>query len=63
MEKLTVYGGALIEGVLFGALMWVGDKYVLENSNPFYVYVIQAAVFAVGMFLFDIFFNRKKRNS
>ena len=61
--KMSKIIGALIEGVLFGALMWVGDKYVLENSNPFYVYVIQAAVFAVGMFLFDMFFNRKKRNS
>ena len=61
--KMSRIIGAVIEGVLFAVFMWIGDKYVLENNNPFYVYVIQAVIFAVGMFLFDMFFNRKKRDS
>jgi hypothetical protein len=52
--------GALIEGILFAVLMWVGDKYILDNDNAFYVYIIQAIIFALAMYLFDRFFNKKK---
>ena len=52
--------GALIEGILFAALMWIGDKYILDNDNAFYVYIIQAIIFALAMYLFDRFFNKKK---
>ena len=55
--------GALIEGILFAILMWVGDKYILENDNPWWVYVFQAVIFAVLMFLYDRFFSRKKDKS
>ena len=55
--------GALIEGILFAVLMWIGDKYILDNDNAFYVYAIQAIIFAVAMYLFDRFFNRKNKNS
>ncbi|MBR5552193.1 MAG: hypothetical protein IKV83_09805 [Muribaculaceae bacterium] len=52
--------GALIEGILFAVLMWIGDKYILDNDNAFYVYIIQAIIFALAMYLFDRFFNKKK---
>lgn len=52
--------GALLEGILFAVLMWVGDKYILDNDNAFYVYIIQAIIFALAMYLFDRFFNKKK---
>ena len=51
---------ALLEGVLFAIFMWLGDKYLLDNDNTFYVYVSEAIFFAVGMYLFDKFFNKKK---
>ena len=53
--------GALIEGVLFALLMWVGDEFILKNDNALYVYAIQATIFAVAMYLFDRFSNRKKQ--
>lgn len=52
--------GALIEGILFAVLMWIGDKYILDNDNAFYVYIIQAIIFALAMYLFDRFLNKKK---
>ena len=52
--------GALIEGILFAVLMWIGDKYILDNDNAFYVYIIQAIIFALAMYLFNRFFNKKK---
>lgn len=52
--------GALLEGILFAVLMWIGDKYILDNDNAFYVYIIQAIIFALAMYLFDRFFNKKK---
>ena len=52
--------GALIEGILFAVLMWIGDKYILDNDNAFYVYIIQAIIFALAMYLFARFFNKKK---
>ena len=52
--------GALIEGILFAVLMWIGDKYILDNDNALYVYIIQAIIFALAMYLFDRFFNKKK---
>ena len=55
--------GALIEGVLFALLMWIGDEFILKNDNALYVYAIQAIIFAVAMYLFDRFFNRKNKNS
>ena len=55
--------GALIEGVLFALLMWIGDEFILNNDNALYVYAIQAIIFAVAMYLFDRFFNRKNKNS
>ena len=55
--------GALIEGVLFALLMWIGDEFILKNDNTFYVYAIQTIIFAVAMYLFDRFFNRKNKNS
>lgn len=59
---MTVYKiiGALIEGILFAVLMWIGNKYILDNDNAFYVYIIQAIIFALAMYLFDRFFNKKK---
>lgn len=59
---MTVYKiiGALLEGILFAVLMWIGDKYILDNDNAFYVYIIQAIIFALAMYLFDRFFNKKK---
>ena len=51
--------GALIEGILFAVLMWIGDKYILDNDNAFYVYIIQAIIFALAMYLFDRFFKKK----
>ena len=62
MKVLKILG-ALIEGILFAILMWVGDKYILENDNPWWVYVFQAVIFAVLMFLYDRFFSRKKDKS
>lgn len=55
--------GALIEGLLFALLMWIGDEFILKNDNALYVYAIQAIIFAVAMYLFDRFFNRKNKNS
>ena len=52
--------GALIEGILFAVLMWIGDKYILDNDNAFYVYIIQAIIFALAMYLFDRFFKKNK---
>lgn len=55
--------GALIEGILFAILMWVGDEFILKNDNTLCVYVIQALIFAVAMYLFDKFFNKKNKKS
>ena len=52
--------GALITGLLFALFMWIGDKFVLDNNHPFYVYIIYAVVFAVAMYLYDKFFGKKK---
>ena len=55
--------GALIEGVLFALLMWVGDEFNLKNDNALYVYAIQAIIFALAMYSFDKFFNWKNKTS
>ena len=52
--------GALITGLSFALFMWIGDKFVLNNVAPFYVYIIYTIVFAVAMFLYDKFFGKKK---
>lgn len=52
--------GALITGLLFALFMWIGDKFVLDNNHPFYVYIIYAVVFAMAMYLYDKFFGKKK---
>ena len=52
--------GALIEGVLFAIFMWIGDKYFLDNDNSFCLYLFQALIFAVAMYLFDRLFNKKR---
>ena len=52
--------GALLTGMLFALFMWIGDEFVLDEKNPFYVYVVYALVFAVAMFVYDKFFGRKK---
>lgn len=51
---------ALLEGVLFAFFMWLGDKFLLDNDNAFYVYVAEAIFFALAMYLFDKFFKKKK---
>lgn len=57
MKKLKIFG-ALLEGALYATLMWVGDRYLLDNDNAFYVYIIEALVFAVAVYLYDKFFNK-----
>ena len=52
--------GALITGILFALFMWIGDEFVLDDKNPFYVYIVYALVFTVAMFLYDKFFGKKK---
>ena len=52
--------GALITGMLFALFMWIGDEFVLDNKNPFYVYIVYAVVFAVAMYIYDKFFGKKK---
>ena len=52
--------GALITGMLFALFMWIGDEFVLDEKNPFYVYVVYVLVFAVAMFVYDKFFGKKK---
>ena len=52
--------GALITGMLFALFMWIGDEFVLDNKNPFYVYIVYAVVFAVAMYIYDKFFAKKK---
>ena len=52
--------GALITGMLFALFMWIGDEFILDNKNPFYVYIVYAVVFAVAMYIYDIFFGKKK---
>lgn len=52
--------GALITGILFALFMWIGDEFVLDDKNPFYVYIVYTLVFAVAMFLYDKFFGKKK---
>jgi O-antigen/teichoic acid export membrane protein len=42
--------GALITGILFAIFMWIGDEFILDDKNPFYVYLVYALVFAVAMF-------------
>jgi hypothetical protein len=57
MKKLKIFG-ALLEGALYATFMWVGDRYLLDNDNAFYVYIIEALVFAVAVYLYDKFFNK-----
>lgn len=52
--------GALLTGMLFALFMWIGDEFVLDDKNPFYVYAVYALVFAVAMFVYDKFFGKKK---
>jgi hypothetical protein len=52
--------GALITGMLFALFMWIGDEFVLDNKNPFYIYIVYAVVFAVAMYIYDKFFGKKK---
>ena len=52
--------GALLTGMLFALFMWIGDEFVLNDKNPFYVYIVYALVFAVAMYLYDKFFGKKK---
>ena len=52
--------GALITGRLFALFMWIGDEFVLDNKNPFYVYIVYTVVFAVAMYIYDKFFGKKK---
>ena len=51
---------ALLKGALYAIFMWLGDKYLLDNDNAFYVYIAEAIFFAVAMYLFDKFFNKQK---
>ena len=52
--------GALLTGMLFALFLWIGDEFVLDEKNPFYVYAVYALVFAVAMFVYDKFFGKKK---
>lgn len=52
--------GALLTGMLFALFMWIGDEFVLDDKNPFYVYIVYALVFAVAMFVYDKLFGKKK---
>ena len=45
---------ALLQGVLFAVLMWVGDEFFLEDEKTSYIYIIEGAVFAVAMFFATI---------
>lgn len=51
---------ALFEGCLFGIFMWLGDKYLLDNDNAFYVYVAESIFFAVAVYIYDRFFSKKE---
>ena len=59
MEYSKMFG-ALITGMLFALFMWIGDEFVLDKKNPFYIYAVYALVFAVAMFVYDKFFGKKK---
>lgn len=52
--------GALTTGILFAIFMWIGDEFILDDKNPFYVYLVYALVFAMAMYLYDKFFGKKK---
>ena len=52
--------GALLTGMLFALFMWIGDEFVLDEKNPFYVYIVYTLVFAVAMFVYDKFFGKQK---
>lgn len=53
---------ALLQGVLFAVLMWVGDEFFLEDEKASYIiYIIEGAVFAVAMFFVNIFLDGKKK--
>ena len=52
---------ALLQGVLFAVLMWVGDEFFLEDEKASYIYIIECAVFAVAMFFVNIFLDGKKK--
>lgn len=52
---------ALLQGVLFAVLMWVGDEFFLEDEKTSYIYIIEGAVFAVAMFFVNIFLDGKKK--
>ena len=40
--------GALLTGMLFALFMWIGDEFVLDDKNPFYVYIVYA-FYLLGM--------------
>ena len=52
---------ALLQGVLFAVLMWLGDEFFLEDEKTSYIYIIEGAVFAVAMCFVNIFLDGKKK--
>ena len=44
--------GALLEGILFAVLMWIGDKYILSPTN-FLKYFIFITLFHFYFFVFQ----------
>lgn len=63
MIKQSIISG-LIAGIFYTLFMWIGDSFFFNNVSPFYIYLIQGAIFTVAMSIvyYFIYNKRNKQN-
>ena len=51
---------ALIAGVVFLLLQLLGDKYLFDNEQSFYIYIVQSVIFIAVLVPIYYFFLKKE---
>lgn len=55
-EKIISY---LIMAVIYAVFIWIGDKFIFDDEQHLYMYLFQGVFFALAMYCFNRFFNKK----
>lgn len=63
MVKQSLFSG-LFAGVFYTLLIWLGDVFYFKQEVPFYIYLIQGAVFTVAMSaIYYFIYKRRNKNN
>lgn len=54
-------GRAILAGIFYSILIWLGDIYVFKQETPFFIYFIQGLIFSTLMAIV-YYFSLKKHH-